>query len=38
MGTRADLPPALSAAATLQLLAVWAVSGKRDVLSIIEIT
>jgi len=32
-GTRTDSPPALCAAATLQLLAVWVVSGKRDILS-----
>lgn len=31
---RADSPPALCAAAILQLLAVWAISGKREVLSI----
>ena len=37
-GTRTDLPPALCAAATLQVLFVWAISGKRYVLSIIEIT
>ena len=32
-GTRTDSPPAFRAAATLQLLVVWAISGKRDVLS-----
>jgi len=32
-GRRSDSPPAFSAAATLQLLAVCAVSRKRDVLS-----
>lgn len=37
-GTKTDLPPALCAAATLQVSVVWAISGKRDVLSIIEIT
>ena len=31
--TRTDSPPALSAAAILQLLAVWSISGKRGVLS-----
>lgn len=37
-GTRTDLPPALCAAATLQVSLVWAISGKRDVLNTIEIT